>query len=88
MKRRDFLKSMGLVGAVVITAPTSYLPAFKSKEETDVDIFFAKHEGSIYILFRNHDRVFEETTHASEDEYADMSELKQRLVDHLIEYYG
>ena len=73
MDRRKFLKSMGLMGAVVITTTSPLLLTLESKKETDIDIFFARNENNIYILFRNRDRVFKETTHASEDEYKDIS---------------
>lgn len=91
MDRREFLKNMGIAGAVIVgygrTPMYMPMPGEKSKED-DTDIFFAKYKGSIYLLFHNRDRIFKETKDLSEDEWGDMAELKQRLVDNLIDYYA
>ena len=87
MDRRNFLTKLGIGAAVITAAPKSIMPIVESRP-SDVDIFFAKLDGSMYLLFRNRDRIFKETKRISDDEYSDMQDLKQMLVDHLIDYYG
>ena len=91
MNRQKFLKSIGIGGAVIIAAPVNLfkVPSLCEKETNDnIDIFFAKHDEKIYLLFRNTDRIFKVTKSMSDDEYSDMIDLKCDLVDLLIDHYG
>ena len=89
MNRIEFLKSIGIGGAVIITAHVNLfkVPSLGEKANDNIDIFFAKHDKKIYLLFRNTDRTFKVARSMSDDEYSDMIDLKCDLVDLLIDHY-
>jgi hypothetical protein len=92
MERRNFLKSIGLAGAVVMAIPVSpfasnFLRGEKEKNNV-YDIFFAEQENEIYLLFRNGDMIFKEVLSKSKNVALDKQELKINMLNSLLQYYG
>lgn len=90
MNRKDFLKSIGLVGAAVISMPYSpYEFDYKTAESAEPPFFvLAEKDGRKYLIFHNKERIFKETIISSDNDFEDLCNLQKSLCKNMMNYYG